>query len=67
MLLIGIFVLAVGVSDFVIAAVLSRTHATTGSGLGPGAQPPPAARILRRTGAVTVLVGAVLVVIGLLA
>ena len=63
MLLVGIFVLVVGISDFAIAAVLARGHAAPTGGLT--AEQPPASRVLRRTGAFTVAIGAVLILAGL--
>ena len=56
-------ILVVGIADFIVAAVLTR-QSTTSSGLG-GAPPSPVVQILRRSGAVTVVLGAVLVIIGL--
>ncbi len=64
MLIVGIVILAVGISDFVIAAMLARSHAASAGGLGD-TQPSPAVRILRRSGAVTLVLGVVLVVVGL--
>ena len=63
MLIVGIVVLLVGISDFVIAGVLVRKSAGS-SGLG-NAEPPPVVRVLQRSGMVTVAAGIVLVVIGL--
>jgi len=63
-LIVGIVILAVGISDFVIAAVLTRSQTAGSGGLG-GSQPSPVTMILRRSGAVAVVVGAVLVVVGL--
>ncbi len=63
MLIVGIVVLLVGISDFVIAGVLVRKSAGS-SGLG-NADPPAVVRILQRSGMVTVAAGIVLVVIGL--
>ena len=65
MLIAGIVILLVGVSDLVIAAVLARNHAARSGGLG-GADPSPVPGILRSTGAAAIVVGAVLIVIGLL-
>ena len=65
MLLIGLIILVVGISDFVIAAVLARQQAAATGGLG-ASEPQPVVRILRRSGAVTVLLGAVLTLVGLL-
>jgi hypothetical protein len=63
MLLVGIFVFVVGLSDFAIAAVLTRGHAASTGGLG--ADQPPVSRVLRRTGVITVVIGAVLILVGL--
>jgi hypothetical protein len=64
LLIVGIFLIVVGISDFAIAALLTRQHAPAGSGLGD-AQPPVAARMLRRTGVLTLIIGVVLAVVGL--
>jgi hypothetical protein len=63
LLLAGIIVMVVGVADFVIARLLIRSQAATTGGLG-ASDPPVVARILRRSGLVTLAIGAVLVVIG---
>jgi hypothetical protein len=63
LLIVGIVFLAVGVSDFLIAGVVARREATSTGGLG--AEPSAVSRILRRSGAVTVLIGVVLVAVGL--
>jgi hypothetical protein len=63
-LVIGIFLIVVGISDFGIAALLARQQASATGGLG-ASEPPPAARILRGTGVLTVIIGAVFVVVGL--
>jgi len=63
-LIAGIIVLLVALSDFVIAGVVARKHARSTGGLG-GGEPPPLTLILRRSGAATALVGAVLVIVGL--
>jgi hypothetical protein len=63
LLIVGLFLIVVGISDFVIAALLTRQQAPA-SGLG-GGQPPVAARVLRRTGVLTVVIGVVLAVVGL--
>ncbi len=65
LLVVGIFLIVVGISDFGVAALLARQQASETSGLG-APQPPPAARILRGTGVLTVVIGAVFVVVGLL-
>lgn len=64
MLVVGIFVLVVGISDFGIAAVHARGHAASSGGLG--ADQPPVSRMLRRTGVITVAIGLVLILVGLL-
>ena len=63
LLIVGIVLLAVGVWDFLIAGVVARREATPTGGLG--AEPSAVSCILRRSGAVTVLIGVVLVVVGL--
>jgi hypothetical protein len=63
MLVVGIFVLIVGISDFGIAAVHARGHAASSSGVGAGQ--PPVSRMLRRTGVITVAIGLVLILVGL--
>jgi hypothetical protein len=67
LLIIGLALIAVGISDFVIARLLTRQQTAGSSGLGGAAEPPPAARILRGTGAVTALIGVVLTVVALVA
>ena len=64
LLVVGIFLIVVGISDFGVAALLSRQQASATGGLG-AAEPPPAARILRGTGAITVVIGVVLTVVAL--
>ena len=64
LLIVGIFLIVVGISDFVIAAVFVRQQAPAGSGLG-APQTPVAVRVLRRTGAITVVIGVVLAIVGL--
>jgi uncharacterized membrane protein HdeD (DUF308 family) len=63
LLIVGIVFVVVGISDFAIAALLARSQAASTGGLG--AEPPAVSRMLRRAGAVTVLVGAVLILVGL--
>jgi uncharacterized membrane protein YphA (DoxX/SURF4 family) len=63
LLIVGIVFVVVGISDFLIAGLVARKQSSSTGGLG--AEPPPVSRILRRSGAVTVLIGVVLVVIGL--
>jgi hypothetical protein len=65
LLIIGLALIAVGISDFVVARILVRQQTAASSGLGGAAEPPPAARILRGTGAVTAVVGVVLTVVAL--
>jgi hypothetical protein len=65
LLIVGIALIVVGLSDFVVARVLTRQQTAGTSGLGAAAEPPPAARILRGTGALTVVVGVVLTVVAL--
>lgn len=66
LLIVGIALIVVGISDYAIAGLLARNQAAGApGGLGSRAEPPPAARILRLTGALTVVVGVVLVAIGL--
>jgi hypothetical protein len=65
LLILGILLLAFGISDLVVAALLARREAASTGGLG--AETPVAARILRLTGLATVAAGAVLTVIGLVA
>ena len=64
LLVVGIFLIVVGISDFAIAALLTRQQAPASGGLG-GGEPPVAARVLRRTGVLTIVIGVVLAVIGL--
>ncbi len=64
LLIVGIFLIVVGISDFGIAALLGRQQASATGGLGASEQP-PAARMLRRTGVLTIAIGVVLAVIGL--
>ena len=68
LLIVGIALIVVGVSDYAIAVVLARSQAT-GSAGGLGAEPrdPPVSRILKLTGGLTVVAGVVLVAIGLAA
>jgi len=66
LLIIGLALIAVGISDFFVAKLLVRQQAAGSSGLGAPAEP-PAARILRGTGAVTALIGVVLTVVALVA
>ena len=63
LLLVGVLLIAFGISDFVVAGLLSRREAESTGGLG--AETPAASRILRATGMLTIVVGAVLAVIGL--
>jgi hypothetical protein len=63
-LIAGIIIVAVGISDFVIAGLIARRETAGTGGLGRAA-PPRLTLILRRSGAVTIAVGVVLIVIGL--
>jgi hypothetical protein len=65
LLIIGLALIAVGISDFVVARILIRQQTATTGGLGGAAAPPPAVRILRGTGALTLVVGVVLTIIAL--
>ena len=65
LLVIGIFLIVVGISDFGIAKVLDRQHASATGGLGED-RSPAVGRMLRRTGVITLVSGAVFVVVGLL-
>ncbi len=68
LLIVGIALIVVGVTDFVMVGMLARNRsAGAPGGLGADAAPPPAARILKLTGAVSVAAGVVLVAVGLLA
>jgi hypothetical protein len=67
LLIIGLALIAVGISDFFIAKLLVRQQTAGTGGLGGAAEPPPAARILRGTGAVTAVIGVVLTVVALVA
>ena len=53
LLIVGIFLIVVGISDFVVAAVLARQQTSATGGLGDS-QAPPVSRMLRRTGAMIV-------------
>lgn len=64
LLIVGLFLIVVGISDFVIAALLTRQQTSPTGGLG-AQQQPVAARVLRRTGALTIAIGVVLAVVGL--
>jgi hypothetical protein len=66
LLIVGIFLIVVGISDFGVAALLARQQAPASGGLG-APEPPPAVRILRGTGALTVVIGVVLAIVGLVA
>jgi hypothetical protein len=64
-LLVGLVLVLVGISDIVIAAVIARREAAAAS--VPGA--PPRSRytgVLKRTGFITIGFGAVIALIGLL-
>ena len=64
MLIIGIFLIVVGISDFGIAMLLERQQASADGGLGDR-RPNSVGRMLRRTGVITIAIGAVFLVIGL--
>ena len=64
--LIGVILVVVGLSDFGAAAVIQmQQRHTNPGGLGTEAQT-PVVRILRMIGLGTVIIGAVLIVVGLL-
>jgi hypothetical protein len=66
LLVIGIAAIAVGISDYAIAGLLARNRAAGApGGLGDSAAPPAASRVLKLTGATTVLAGVVLVALAL--
>ena len=66
LLVVGIVVIVVGISDIAIAALIARNQAAGAlGGLGTSAEPPAISRILRLTGALTVAVGVVLAGVGL--
>ena len=66
LLVVGIVVIVVGISDIGIAALIARNQAAGApGGLGTSAEPPAISRILRLTGALTVAVGVVLAGVGL--
>ncbi len=63
MLLIGIVVIVVGITDFALAAMFARGDAARApAGLGAAAEPSALVRALKLAGLVTVLVGVGLVV-----
>jgi hypothetical protein len=65
-LVVGIVLIVVGISDIGIAALIARNQAAGApGGLGETAEPPAVVRILKLSGAFTVLVGVVLAVVGL--
>ena len=63
MLILGLVIVLVGISDLVIAAVYARREAAADGGLG--GQPSPFVGVLKRTGMITIAVGIVVAVIGL--
>jgi len=63
-LIIGIFLIVVGISDFGIAMLLERQQAPADGGLGDR-RPSSVGRMLRRTGVITIVIGAVFLIIGL--
>ena len=63
--LIGVILVAVGISDFGAAAVIqAQQRQSNPGGLGPDERT-PVVRLLRMIGLGTVVIGAVLVVVGL--
>jgi hypothetical protein len=65
MVLIGVILVVVGLSDFGVAAVIrAQQRQSNPGGLGQP-EPTPVARLLRMIGLGTVVIGAVLIVIGL--
>jgi hypothetical protein len=66
LLVIGIILVVVGISDFAVAGYIERQQATANPG-GLEGEANPVPRLLRMVGIATALAGAVLVVIGLLA
>jgi hypothetical protein len=67
LLIVGIIFLVIGASDFALARMFSRNRAAATGGLGDASGPPVVARILQRSGVAMVVIGAVLVVAGLVA
>ena len=66
LLVIGIALIAFGISDYVIAGLLARNQAAGApGGLGDSAAPPAVSRVLKLTGALTIAVGVVLVAVAL--
>lgn len=64
--LIGVILVVVGLSDFGAAAVIQTQQRQSNSG-GLGAEgPTPVVRMLKMIGIGTIVVGAVLIVVGLL-
>ena len=66
LLIVGIVLVVFSISDLIVAGVLTRKQTAATGGLG-GAEPPAAARILKLSGLVTLVAGAVLIVVGLAA
>jgi hypothetical protein len=65
-LLVGIILVVVGVSDFGAAAVIgTQQRQSDPSGLGGTDSASPVVRLLRMLGLGTIVVGAVLIVVGL--
>jgi hypothetical protein len=65
MVLIGVILVVVGLSDFGVAAVMRMQQRQSDPGGLGQAEPTPVARLLRMIGLGTVVIGAVLIVIGL--
>lgn len=64
LLLLGIVAVIAGLVDFAVVAVMRRKEAAASG--GPDAAPPnPALGMLQRTGAMTLVIGVVLVIVGL--
>ena len=64
--LIGVILVVVGISDFGAAAVIqSQQRQSDPSGLGQQDERTPVVRLLRMMGLGTVVIGAVLIVVGL--
>ncbi len=64
-LLVGVILVVVGLSDFGAAAVIQRQHRQADPGGLGGSEPAtPVVRLLRLIGLGTVVIGAVLIVVG---
>ena len=65
LMLVGIILVAVGVSDFGAASVIQgQQRQSDPSGLSGTGQPTPVVRLLRLFGLGTVVLGAVLIIVG---